>query len=153
MSRSDPLGIRSHDPLEKFRAAAERQEEEFAEARRAREREERRAIEASEIAQLRAEFQAELARLAERRGVELEAVGEAIAKYTDEVIDRFEAHSNRMRSSILDAVEARFTALEMALKAAEARVAKGSFQFAREREGAGEVVDLPNPLRPRRLDS
>jgi hypothetical protein len=42
-------------------------------------------------------------------------------------------------------------ALEMALKTAEAR-AKG-FQFAREREDAGGIIDLPNPLPPRRLDS
>jgi hypothetical protein len=44
-------------------------------------------------------------------------------------------------------VEARFTALEMQLKAVESRAAKGTFRFSREKEDAGEVVDLPNPLR------
>jgi hypothetical protein len=37
-------------------------------------------------------------------------------------------------------------------EAAESR-AKGQFQFAREKEEPGTIVDLPNPLRPRRLDS
>jgi hypothetical protein len=41
---------------------------------------------------------------------------------------------------------------EMQLKAAESR-AKGAFQFARDKEEPAAVVDLPNPLRPRRLDS
>ena len=50
-------------------------------------------------------------------------------------------------------VEARFTALEMQLKAVESRAAKGTFRFSREKDDAGEIVDLPNPLQPRRLDS
>jgi hypothetical protein len=143
------------DRLAPYRKAVEEQEERFGRERR-RERarqireEDRRAaaaaeaVQAGEVAQLRAELDA-------WKAIQAEAVGEAIAKFTDEVIDRFEAHTARVRSSILDAVEARFTALEMALKSAEARAAK-SFQFAREKD-VGEVVDLPNPLRPRRLDS
>ena len=37
-------------------------------------------------------------------------------------------------------------------EAVESR-AKGAFQFAREKDEPGTIVDLPNPLRPRRLDS
>jgi hypothetical protein len=51
----------------------------------------------------------------------------------------------------MDAVEARFTAIEVQLKTVESRAK--TFQFAREKEDAGAIVDLPNPLRPRRLDS
>jgi hypothetical protein len=57
-----------------------------------------------------------------------------------------------MRNAIFDTVEARFAALEMQLKTVESR-AKGAFQFAREKEDTGTMVDLPNPLRQRRLDS
>jgi hypothetical protein len=69
----------------------------------------------------------------------------------DKLIDRFEADVTRMRNAILDTVEARFTPLEMQLKTVELRAKP--FQFAREKEEPGTIVDLPNPLRPRRLDS
>jgi hypothetical protein len=71
----------------------------------------------------------------------------------DKLVDRFEQHSKRMRSAILDAVETRFTALEIQLKTIESRAKGGAFQFACEKEEPGTIVDLPNPLRPRRLDS
>jgi len=71
----------------------------------------------------------------------------------DKIIDRFEEQSTGTRNAIMDAVETRITALEMALKTAESRAAKGAFRFSHEKDDAGEIVDLPNPLRPRRLDS
>jgi hypothetical protein len=39
----------------------------------------------------------------------------------------------------------------MQLKTVELRAKP--FQFAREKEEPGTIVDLPNPLKPRRLDS
>jgi hypothetical protein len=41
--------------------------------------------------------------------------------------------------------------LETQLKTVELRAKP--FQFVRENEEPGTIVDLPNPLRPRRLDS
>jgi len=78
------------------------------------------------------------------------AIAEFVDETVDKLVDKFEAHSTRIRNAILDACESRFVALEMALKTAQSG-AKG-FQFAREKD-AGEIVDLPNPLRPPRLDS
>jgi hypothetical protein len=150
MSKFDPLGLRKNDPLERHRDAMERQEQEFAAARRERQRQERqeqrRSVEAAEREQLRSELHAELAKLAERREIDSQAVGEAIAATADELVLRFEEHAARMRSSILDAFDARCTALEAQLKAVEGRAAKADFRFARERD-AGEVIDMPNPLR------
>jgi hypothetical protein len=147
-------GIPLADPdgLAKWRADAERQEEEFAQARRKREREERGAVATTDAARLRAELEAWRAKQTKVRQQEMAAVGEFIAECMDKVVDRFEEHSARMRNAIMDAIEARFTALEMQLRTAESR-AKGAFQFAREKEDAGVIVDLPNPLRPRQLDS
>ena len=64
---------------------------------------------------------------------------------------RTQSRKTRVTNAILDAVEARFTALEMQIKTVELRAKP--FQFAREKEELGTIVDLPNPLKPRRLDS
>ena len=64
---------------------------------------------------------------------------------------RTQSRKTRVTNAILDTVEARFVALEMQLKAAESR-AKSQFQFACERQDAGGIVELPNPLKPRRLE-
>jgi hypothetical protein len=64
---------------------------------------------------------------------------------------RTQSRKTLVTNAILDTVEARFTALEMQLKTVESRAKP--FQFAREREEPGTIVDLPNPLKPRRLDS
>jgi hypothetical protein len=90
----------------------------------------------------RAEFESWRAKQAERERVILEAVGEAIAKIADEIVDRFEEHSQQMRTAVLDAVEARFAALEAQIKVVESH-AKGTFQFNREK-GSSEIEDLPN---------
>jgi hypothetical protein len=62
-----------------------------------------------------------------------------------------QSRKTRVTNAILDAVEARFTALETQLKTVELRAKP--FQFAREKEEPGAIVDLPNPIKPRRLDS
>jgi uncharacterized protein YicC (UPF0701 family) len=118
----------------------------------ANELEARRAVVASNATQLRAEFEARWAKQAQDRQQEITAIAECMFEELDKLIDRFEAHSARLRNAVLDAVETRLTAMEMQIKAAESRV-KGAFQFAREKEESGTIVDLPNPLKPRRLDS
>jgi hypothetical protein len=143
--------MRPNDPLERWRDDAERREREFAQARREREREERRTVKATDCARLRAEFDAWRAKQKEDRRQEMEAVAEFVEECMDKLIDRYEEDSKRARNALMDAVEARFTALEMQLKTLEGR-AKG-FQFAREREDAGGIIGLPNPLPPRRLES
>jgi hypothetical protein len=77
-------------------------------ARQRHEREERRVAEASKSAQLRAEFEAWRAQQAERERIVLEAIGEEIAKTSNEIIDRFEEHTKRMRNAMMDAIETRF---------------------------------------------
>ena len=57
-------------------------------ARRQSELEQRRAAEASECASLRAELEALLVELTERWHAELTAIGEALAKRIDEVLDQ-----------------------------------------------------------------
>ena len=144
MSSFDPLGLRPNDPLERWRDDAERRERDLARARR--EREERRTAEANDCARLRVEFEAWRAKQAEDRRQEMTAVGEFIDECIEKLIDRFEEQSQRSRNALMDAVEARFTALEMQLKTVESR-ARGQFQFARERD-ADDL--LPNPLSLRR---
>ena len=150
MSSFDPLGLRPNDPLERWRDDAERREREVARAREHREREECRAAKAAESAQLRAEFATWRAKQAERERIVLEVIGEEIAKFADQLIERSEQHTTRMRNAMMDAIETRFTALEVQIKAVESR-AKGTFQFARERE-TGEIEDIPNPLPLRRVN-
>jgi hypothetical protein len=142
-------GIPLADPhaLEKWRDAVERQEREFAEARRKDEREQRRAVKATDVTQLRAELEARWAKQAEDRRQELTTIAEVMFEELDKLVDRFEEHSERTRTELMDAVEARFTALEMQLRTLESR-AKGQFQFSREKNDTDDL--LPNPLLPRR---
>jgi hypothetical protein len=148
MSSFDPLGLRPNDPLERWRDDAERREREVARERERCKRQEGRMAKASGSTQLRAEFATWRAKQAERERIVLEAIGEEIAKFSDELIERFERHIDRMRGAMLDAVETRFTALEAQIKAVESR-AKGTFEFAREKKAA-EIEDMPNPLPSRR---
>ena len=113
MSSFDPLGLRPNDPLEKWRDAVERQEQEFAEARRKDERERRRAVAATDATRLRAELEARWAKQTQDRQQELTAIAEFLGEELDKLVDRFEADATRMRNAILDTVEARFTALEV----------------------------------------
>jgi len=76
--------------------------------------------EASRSALLRAEFESWRAKQAARERIIVGTIGEEIAKSTDEIIERFEEHTKRMRSAMLDAIETRFTALEAQLKGGSA---------------------------------
>jgi hypothetical protein len=144
----------NRDPgaMDRWRRQAAEAEERRERGRREIEREERQAVRVAGIAQLRADIDALRAQLVTDRQAAMEAVAEFIGESLDKIIDRFEEQSARTRNAIMDAIEARFVSLEMSVKAAESRAAKGGFQFARERD-PGEIVDLPNPLPPRRLDS
>jgi hypothetical protein len=61
--------------------------------------------------------------------------GEEIAKSVDEIIERFEEYTKRIRSAMMDAIETRFTT-------------PGQFQFALEKDDTDDL--LPNPWSPRR---
>jgi hypothetical protein len=77
-SSKDPLGMRQHDPIEKWRAEAEQREREFTEARRQREA----AAAANETGPWRRHFEAKLAALEQTlraQGEELVDLAQAMA--------------------------------------------------------------------------
>ena len=145
MSKSDPLGLRPDDPLERWRADAERREQAFAPRRR--EREQQRAAEAvaTSAAQLRQEVERRLAALeaahADLRAalvVAMRATADGINGLADQRMDLSREQRNELRELKIEVARLG----SMLAEVREQRV-KG-FQFARERED--EVTDLPKSL-------
>jgi hypothetical protein len=149
MSKADPLGVRQHDPLTRWREGVERQEEEFARARRERAEEEQRQRDENAVNQVRAEMQAELAAVHQQFEVHIEAVGQALGEVSDQTVERFERTIKEVEQRLWVALERRFGELLGrldAIAAGEPRArAQPNFRFSNEPRD--EVVDLPNPLR------
>jgi len=116
-------------------------------ARRQSELEERRAAEASECASLRAELQALRVELTERWHAELTAIGEALAKRTNEVIDQVEMLNKRLQTELWNLVKTQLGDLRARVDAVLPDT-KSAFRVACER--ADEVSESPNPVPPRR---
>jgi hypothetical protein len=149
---SDYHNLRPADPrgLERWREDTAQREEEFARERRQSEREQRRAAEAaaaSECAILRAELANLRAELDQRRHAEFEAIAEAAVDHSNNILDRVEALTQRMRAELFDKIDSKFAALQARVDAVLPET-KCAFRFARERDD--EVSELPNPLPPRR---
>jgi cell division septum initiation protein DivIVA len=117
-------------------------------ARRQFELEERRAAEASECASLRAELQVLRVELTERWHAELTAIGEALAKRTNEAIDQVEMLNKRLQTELFNLVKTQLGALRARVDGVLPDT-KSAFRVACER--ADEVGELPNPLPPRRV--
>jgi chromosome segregation ATPase len=116
------------------------------------ERERQRAAEAlaTECAELRAELadlRAALANLRgeldQRRRADFEAIEQAVANYSNDVLDQVKALTKQIGAELFDKLEGIFTALR-----ARADDTKSAFRVARER--ADEVSELPDPLPTRR---
>jgi uncharacterized protein YgfB (UPF0149 family) len=151
-SKSDPLGLRQHDPVQQWRDYHDRRDEEIAQARGERKQEEQRredAIAANEAAQLRYVFEARLAVL-EERNAELEsALAEwmrAVRHGLDALADQRVDLSSEQREELRD-LRAEVAKLHSTLAEMREERAKG-FQFAREKDA---VADLPNFLPQRRI--
>jgi DNA anti-recombination protein RmuC len=151
-SSTDPLGARPDDPLEKWRAAAEQREREFAHERAKEKREEQRAVNtraANEAAQIRNAFERRLAAVEQSNQELHENFGEmarALAETLDLLIDKIVALLNKPRDEVRE-LQTEIANLRTAL--AEARGQKAEFRFARERESSAE--DLPDFL-PRKMN-
>jgi hypothetical protein len=153
-SKTDPLGLRQHDPVQRWKDDAQRREEKFAEERRHEAEEQQRrvdAIAANEAAQLRNALEARIAAL-EQRSADLEynlLEGARATRYAiEEIADQLVELNRERREEIRD-LRAEVAKLHSTLtELREERVR--SFQgFAREKDG--EVVDLPSFL-PRRVN-
>jgi hypothetical protein len=87
-----------------------------AEADRQRRRAEQRTVRADDIAGLRAEIDQLRGQIDTDRRATTTAIAAHIAEELDGIVDRLQEFAQRTRSGIFDAIEARFVALEMALK-------------------------------------
>jgi hypothetical protein len=149
-SSSDPLGMRSDDPVQRWRDDAERQEKEFAQARREREQARQRAAEAAvarEAESMRAHFEVRLAALEQVNhalSADLEefarAAREAIEALGDQCADLSREHGDEIRELKIEIARLGSTMAELGQR----RTASG-FQFANERKDP-DPVGLPNPL-------
>jgi hypothetical protein len=148
MSKADPLGVRQHDPLTRWREGVERQEEEFAKARRERAEEEQRQRDENAVEVLRREMQAELAELRRQAEVHIEAVGQALGEMSDQTVERFDKAIKKVECELWRAIEQRFGHLLGrldAIAAGEPRArAQPNFRFSNEPRD--EITDLPDPL-------
>jgi hypothetical protein len=145
MSSFDPLRVRQHDPLQKYRDQAERQEKEFERQRKREERDERRATMANEKA---ARQQLEM-RVAELEASHRELTGQ-VAEIT-----RAAAEGIDVLAQTRDDLERELKATIAKMEKAIARIrdrgeeeARKTFAFAREK--ISEVTDLPSFLPPGR---
>jgi uncharacterized protein YicC (UPF0701 family) len=120
------------------------------------ERERQRAAEAlaTECAQFRAELaelRANLANLRgeldQRRRADFEAIEQAVANYSNDVLDQVKSLTKQIGTELFDKIDSRFAALQARVDAVLPDT-KSALQAACER--ADEVSELPNPLPPRR---
>ena len=146
-SKTDPLGIWQHDPVQRWKDDAQRREEKFAEERRKEEEELRRRQEAAaayEADLLRNAFEARISAL-EQRNADLEdnlVEGLRATRYAIEVIA--DEHVELSREQRAEVAKLHSTLTELRKERSL------SFQgFAREKDG--ELVDLPSFL-PRRVN-
>jgi len=149
-SKTDPLGLRQHDPVQRWKDAAQRQQEEFAEARRKEEEELRRRQEAAaayEASLLRNALEARIAAL-EQRNADLETDLMEVARATNRAVEALA--DQRVELSREQREELRDLKIEVAkLGSTQAELRVGTdFRFAREKD----VVDLPSFLPPRRVN-
>jgi DNA repair exonuclease SbcCD ATPase subunit len=125
----------------------EEQAREFERAKRQRQREERREQHAA-VDELRAEIDALRRDYDRRYEVQMEAIGQVIGETADHVADAIK----KIQNELFGLVERRFGELIGRIEALTPGERSRNFKFANEPE---DVVDLPNPLPPRRrvLDS
>ena len=154
-SLADPRG------LERWREDTERREREFEQERRGEQREQQELNSVREVALLRAEVENlrnELtqvhSKIDQRHDVAIEACGQALGEIREQVIDQMQTALRDTHNQLLSLVERRHAEVMGRIDAiAPDRLranAKG-FRFANERdEDCNTVVELPNPLPPRR---
>jgi hypothetical protein len=144
-SSTDPLGLRQHDPVERWRSQVERDEREAERQRRREEHRERRDALVNEAAERR-QLEARIAALEashhelQRQVVEVtRAAAEAI-----EVLAQTRDDIERELKAMLSKLETRITEIHER----GAQEAKRTYEFARER--IGKLTDLPNAMAPPR---
>ena len=151
-SKTDPFGLRQHDAGQRWKDAAQRQEEEFAEARGQEDEERRRRQEAAaayEAGLLRNVFEARIAAL-EQRNADLEADLSEVARATRNAIEALadqRGDLSREKREEFRELKAEVAKLHSILAEIREERTKG-FQFAREKDA---VADLPNFLPQRRI--
>src|SRR5262249_62372262 len=116
-------------------------------ARRQSELDQRRMAEASEWANLRAELEALLVELMERRQAELTVIREVLAEHINEAIDQVVTLNKRLQTELWNLVKTQFGDLRARVDGVLPDT-KSALRVARER--ADEVSELPDPLPPRR---
>jgi hypothetical protein len=144
-SSTDPLGVRSHDPVERWRSQVEHDERERERERRRAEHRERRAALANEAAERR-QLEARIAAL-EASHRELTGQVVEITRAAAEAIDVLA----QTRDDIEKELKSMISRLETKLTEIHergAQEAKKTYEFARER--IGELTDLPNAMAPPR---
>jgi hypothetical protein len=149
MSRTstDPLGLRQHDPIEKWRAEIERQERERQVERRQERREERRAAMANETA-ARQQLEVRVAAL-EEQNRELQGQIAETARVTAVAVNALADARDDLQRHFEDTIAKMQTAIT-AIREKGEQEAKKTFEFARER--IGEITDLPNFMPVRRVN-
>ena len=153
-SKTDPLGIWQHDPVQRWKDDAQRREEKFAEERRKEEEELRRRQEAAaayEADLLRNAFEARISAL-EQRNADLEdnlVEGLRATRYAIEVIADEHVELSREQREELRDLRAEVAKLHSTLTELREERFRSFQGFAREKDG--EVVDLPSFL-PRRVN-
>jgi hypothetical protein len=146
-SSTDPLGVRSHDPVERWRSEVERAEREREAERRREEHRERRATMANE----RAARQQLQARVAELEGQLLQLRGQVvdITRAAADGIDALTETRNDLERELKGSI-AKMQDAMTAIRDRGEEEARKTFEFARERIGA--VTDLPNFMGIRRVN-
>jgi hypothetical protein len=149
-SKTDPLGLRQHDPLQRWRDDAQRREEEVAEARCKEEEEARGRQEAAaayEAGLLRNAHEARIAAL-EQKNAALEAdllelahvFRDAIERVADQRVDLSREQREELRDLKTEVAKLGSTLAEL----------RGGtdFRFAREKDAVADLLDF---LAPRRV--
>jgi hypothetical protein len=140
------------EALQQWRNEVKRQEEEFARARAQEEREQQRTADRrarNEAALMRREFEGRLAAL-EQSHNELSSIVAGIAREAADAINSLvdaRDELTRERRDEIRELRAAVAKMDAAMTKMDEHEAK-AFRFAREK--ADEVIDLPNPLPPRR---
>jgi hypothetical protein len=149
MNNPDPLNVRPHDPLTKWKREAEEQAEVAERTRRVEEAERRRREERQqtqqhdEVAALRAELQAEIENLRTRLDVFIEVLTEKMVEAGDRILDRTDEKVRETKSELFSLVEQRFGRLEGQIAGA-----LGERRFKRFANETVEPDELPNWRKP-----
>src|SRR5262249_13006301 len=101
----------------------------------------------AELADLRAALTNLRGELDQRRRADFEAIEEAVADYSNDVLDQVKALTKQIGTELLDKIDGRFAALQARVDGVLPDT-KRALRVARER--SDEVSELPNPLPPRR---